>query len=131
MAKDASESVKDRDETEELGDSPLVDSSAEAVKKMIAAAKERGYVTYDELNRVLPQDQLSSEQIEDIMAMMSEMGINVIENEEAADEPEDVEDVVSADDEEMSGTRTKEAEVDRTDDPVRMYLREMGSVELL
>ena len=71
MAKDASESVKERDESEELGDSPLVDSSAEAVKKMIAAAKERGYVTYDELNRVLPQDQLSSEQIEDIMSAIS------------------------------------------------------------
>jgi RNA polymerase primary sigma factor len=131
MAKDASESVKDRDDTEELGDSPLVDSSAEAVKKMIAAAKERGYVTYDELNRVLPQDQLSSEQIEDIMAMMSEMGINVIENEEAADETDDVEDVVGGDDDEVAGPRSREAEVDRTDDPVRMYLREMGSVELL
>ena len=131
MAKDASESVKERDESEELGDSPLVDSSAEAVKKMIAAAKERGYVTYDELNRVLPQDQLSSEQIEDIMAMMSEMGINVIENEEAADEAEDVEEVASGDDDELGSPRAKEAEVDRTDDPVRMYLREMGSVELL
>ncbi|MEN3953077.1 RNA polymerase sigma factor RpoD [Iodidimonas sp. SYSU 1G8] len=131
MAKDASESVKDRDESEELGDSPLVDSSAEAVKKMIAAAKERGYVTYDELNRVLPQDQLSSEQIEDIMAMMSEMGINVIENEEAADDVEEVDEVVPADDDGEPTARTKETEVDRTDDPVRMYLREMGSVELL
>jgi RNA polymerase primary sigma factor len=131
MAKDASETVKDRDETEELGDSPLVDSSAEAVKKMIAAAKERGYVTYDELNRVLPQDQLSSEQIEDIMAMMSEMGINVIENEEAADDAEDVDDGIGGDEDELGGGRSKEVEVDRTDDPVRMYLREMGSVELL
>jgi RNA polymerase primary sigma factor len=131
MAKDASETVKDRDESEELGDSPLVDSSAEAVKKMIAAAKERGYVTYDELNRVLPQDQLSSEQIEDIMAMMSEMGINVVENEEAADDSEEVEEVAGADDDELGAPRAKETEVDRTDDPVRMYLREMGSVELL
>jgi RNA polymerase primary sigma factor len=131
MAKDASETVNDRDESEELGDSPLVDSSAEAVKKMIAAAKERGYVTYDELNRVLPQDQLSSEQIEDIMAMMSEMGINVVENEEAADDSEEVEEVAGADDDELGTPRAKETEVDRTDDPVRMYLREMGSVELL
>ncbi|MEN3976228.1 RNA polymerase sigma factor RpoD [Emcibacter sp. SYSU 3D8] len=132
MAKDASESVKERDETEESGDSPLVDSSAEAVKKMIAAAKERGYVTYDELNRVLPQDQLSSEQIEDIMAIMSEMGINVIENEEAAEDSEETGDApAGAEDDELSGPRTKEVEVDRTDDPVRMYLREMGSVELL
>lgn len=83
MAKKAAEATKATEETEETGGSPLVDAGAEAVKKMVAAAKERGYVTYDEVNKVLPQDQLSSEQIEDIMAMISEMGINVIENEEA------------------------------------------------
>ncbi len=122
MAKESNAAVKERDEAEPISDSPLVDSSTEAVKKMIAAAKERGYVTYDELNTVLPQDQLSSEQIEDIMAMMSEMGINVVENEESED---------SSDDNAAPAAKTKADEVDRTDDPVRMYLREMGSVELL
>ncbi|MFN3232802.1 MAG: RNA polymerase sigma factor RpoD [Alphaproteobacteria bacterium] len=122
MAKESTAAVKDREEGE-ASDSPLVDSSTEAVKKMIAAAKERGYVTYDELNTVLPQDQLSSEQIEDIMAMMSEMGINVVENEEAEEGGDDSNNTPAA--------KTKAEEVDRTDDPVRMYLREMGSVELL
>ena len=108
-------------------DSPLLDSSTQAVKRMIARARERGYVTYDELNTVLPPDQMSSEQIEDTMTLLSEMGINVVENEEpeeqaaAADGAEDGE--------EQSASSTPEFE--RTDDPVRMYLREMGSVELL
>jgi RNA polymerase primary sigma factor len=127
MAKQATEAVKANDEPEETGGSPLVDAGALAVKKMVAAAKERGYVTYDEVNKALPQDQLSSEQIEDIMAMISEMGINIVDNEDAedsADSPEGTTPVVA-------GKPAKAEEVDRTDDPVRMYLREMGSVELL
>ena len=124
MAKKA-EAAKATEETEETGGSPLVDAGAVAVKKMVAAAKERGYVTYDEVNKALPQDQLSSEQIEDIMAMISEMGINIIENEEA----EEISETANAN--EAAEGKSKSEEVDRTDDPVRMYLREMGSVELL
>jgi len=106
--------------------------SPTAVKKMIADARERGYITYDELNKVLPPEQVSSEQIEDVMSMLSEMGINIIEDEETEEEDTKSTEVV-----EVSGskdvavaTTTKEV-LDRTDDPVRMYLREMGSVELL
>lgn len=109
-------------------DGPLMDGMSAAVKKMIARSKERGYVTYDELNAVLPSDQTSSEQIEDTMAMLNEMGINVIE----AEEPE--EEAPASLDEEESEERSgnlSDAEVSRTDDPVRMYLREMGGVELL
>ena len=113
------------------GDSPLLDSTNASVKKLIAKAKERGYITYDELNAALPSEEMTSEQIEDTMSMLSEMGINVVEGEEA-EEPE-----VAADSEETpkaeaySGGNIDEDDVGRTDDPVRMYLREMGSVELL
>jgi RNA polymerase primary sigma factor len=111
----------------ETPDGPLLDMSDAAVKRMIKLAKQRGYVTYDELNDVLPSEEVSSEQIEDTMAMLTEMGINVVESEGDTEEP--IEDV------ERPGLpvkveRTAEP-VDRTDDPVRMYLREMGSVELL
>ena len=113
---------------EEGGEGPLMDGLVQAVKKMIARGKERGYVTYDELNSALPQDQSSSEQIEDTMAMLSEMGINVIESEEtddtAAPEP-------AADGEGRQSGNLDDDDIGRTDDPVRMYLREMGSVELL
>ncbi len=105
-----------------------MDGLVQAVKKMIAKGKERGYVTYDELNAALPQDQSSSEQIEDTMAMLSEMGINVIESEEtddgAAPEPQ-------PDGEGRQSGNLDDDDIGRTDDPVRMYLREMGSVELL
>ena len=123
----------------ETSDGPLLDLSDAAVKKMIKAAKKRGFVTYAELNAVLPSEEVSSDQIEDVYAMLSEMGINVTE----ADEPEDGEGEEAAEEEEAEGgdlveaprpaavaTRTSEP-ADRTDDPVRMYLREMGSVELL
>ncbi|MEQ8194578.1 MAG: RNA polymerase sigma factor region1.1 domain-containing protein, partial [Rhodospirillales bacterium] len=113
---------------EETGDSPLLDSLGADVKKMIARAKERGYVTYDELNSNLPPDQVSSEQIEDTMSMLSEMGINVVESEEEAEE--DTKQPEAAEEEKSSGN-VDESDVGRTDDPVRMYLREMGSVELL
>ncbi len=115
--------------------SSLLDMSQSSVKKMIAQAKARGYISYDELNEFMPPEQVSSEQIEDVMAMLSEMGINVIENEETADEEEDVKDTEIND--ETSSSRELVAaqggteNLDRTDDPVRMYLREMGSVELL
>ncbi len=123
----------------ETSDGPLLDLSDAAVKKMIKAAKKRGFVTYAELNAVLPSEEVSSDQIEDVYAMLSEMGINVTE----ADEQEDGEGEEAAEEEEAEGgdlveaprpaavaTRTSEP-ADRTDDPVRMYLREMGSVELL
>jgi RNA polymerase primary sigma factor len=113
-------------------DANVLDTQSAAVKRLIAKGKERGYITFDELNAVLPAEQNSSEQIEDIMAMLSEMGIQVVESEEGED-PEVVavakEEV--ADDEEAPAGNISESSVSRTDDPVRMYLREMGTVELL
>ena len=119
--------------TEEPGDRPLLDTVGVAVKKMIARGKERGYVTYDEINSALPPEQVSSEQIEDTMSQLSEMGINIVENEESeeaepAAKPEEAEPEAEA---ETPAGNVNEAELGRTDDPVRMYLREMGSVELL
>jgi RNA polymerase primary sigma factor len=110
-------------------DSPLLDLTDAAVKRMIKAAKARGYVTYDELNSVLPSEQVSSEQIEDTMAMLTEMGINVVDSEEEVEEAQPVEAEAEAQ-LPVKVERTSEPG-DRTDDPVRMYLREMGSVELL
>ncbi len=126
-------------ETQDSGDAPLIDLNDATIKKMIARAKKRGFITIDELNEALPQDQMSSEQIEDIMSAINDMGINVVENEEASDDDEDKQDDDTADDEvdplDDGGPRpaaaTKKEAVDRTDDPVRMYLREMGAVELL
>jgi len=124
MASKATESAGESTEArEESQDGPLMDGMSAAVKKMIQKAKERGYVTYDELNQVLPQEQMSSEQIEDTMAMLSEMGITVTESEEQDDNNEE-------EDERAAGNISDE-DIGRTDDPVRMYLREMGSVELL
>ncbi|MFV2037655.1 MAG: RNA polymerase sigma factor RpoD, partial [Paracoccaceae bacterium] len=114
-------------------DTGTLDMSQTAVKKMIADARERGYITYDQLNTVLPPEQVSSEQIEDVMSMLSEMGINVIEDEEAEEEEaKGSTDVVAASgSREVAVSATETEKLDRTDDPVRMYLREMGSVELL
>jgi RNA polymerase primary sigma factor len=113
-------------------DSPLLDMSDVGVRKMIAKAKTRGYVTYDELNKVLPSEKTSSEQIEDTMSMLNEMGINVIESEEQEEGAEGENVPAPAEGKEVTTTTGKAAEqYDRTDDPVRMYLREMGSVELL
>ncbi len=113
-------------------DSPLLDMSDVGVRKMIARAKQRGYVTYDELNKVLPSDKTSSEQIEDTMSMLSEMGINVIESEEQEEQGEgEVPALVEGGKEVVAKPGTATEQYDRTDDPVRMYLREMGSVELL
>ncbi len=114
---------------EENTDAPLIDSIGGLVKKLISRGKERGFVTYDELNAALPPDQVSSEQIEDTMTNLSELGINVVEGEDSED--------VSPEEEKTAGNATLAASSDededlgRTDDPVRMYLREMGSVELL
>ncbi len=121
---------------------PLLDLSDAAVKKMIKQAKKRGYVTYEQLNAVMPSEEVTSEKIEDVLAMMSEMGINVVETEEADAEDEE-EAREEAEEEESEGGELVEATpktpaksearepAERTDDPVRMYLREMGSVELL
>jgi RNA polymerase primary sigma factor len=127
--------LKDTDdskpETEETDVS--LDMSQAAVKKMIADAKERGYITYDQLNQHMPPDQVSSEQIEDVMSMLSEMGINVIEDEEVdeAEAPAGGELVETSTSREIALSGASSETLDRTDDPVRMYLREMGSVELL
>ena len=125
----------------ETPDSPLLDLSDAAVKRMLKIAKKRGWVTQDELNAVLPSEEISSDQIEDMNAMLSEMGINVVESEDAEEAEKETAD--GADEEEAEGgelvetarptavaTRSSEP-AERTDDPVRMYLREMGSVELL
>jgi len=113
------------------GDSPLLDSTNASIKKLIAKAKERGYITYDELNAALPSEEMTSEQIEDTMSMLSEMGINVVEGEEQEEPEAAAEGEGEAKSEAYSGGNIDEDDVGRTDDPVRMYLREMGSVELL
>ncbi len=117
------------EEKTENQDGPVLDLSDAAVKKMIKAAKKRGYVTTDELNSVLPSEQVSSEQIEDTMAMLSDMGINVVEEEEVEEEAEGG-DLVETGNKAVATAKKREP-TDRTDDPVRMYLREMGTVELL
>ncbi|MCJ2009959.1 RNA polymerase sigma factor RpoD [Methylobacterium sp. J-092] len=141
----------ERDETDtapaEQTDGPLLDLTDASVKRMVKLAKKRGYITYEEVNEVLPEGQSDPDQLEDVLSQLSEMGINVVEAEEtdeaAADKPANGE----ASDDEESAEGTEVAEVaptraiavvtatkeptDRTDDPVRMYLREMGSVELL
>ena len=127
MASKAASVAEVAETREDAAEAPLLDAIAIAIKKMVARGKERGYLTYDELNAALPPDQVSSEQIEDTMAMLSEMGINVIESEES-EEPSAAE---SEDgDGEVRGNLDDD-DIGRTDDPVRMYLREMGSVELL
>jgi RNA polymerase primary sigma factor len=127
MASKAANTAEVAETREEAAEAPLLDSVAAAIKRMLARGKERGYVTYDELNAALPPDQVSSEQIEDTMTMLSELGVNVIENEES-EEP------ATPDAEEGDGEvrgNLDDDDIGRTDDPVRMYLREMGSVELL
>src|SRR6267378_1258037 len=139
--------VKDKEKDDKAADapekdsadapSPLLDLTDAAVKKMIKQAKKRGFVTFDQLNEVLPSDTTSPEQIEDIMSMLSDMGINVSEAEEADSEDEKEDDADDTDNELVEVTQKAVTEVkksepgERTDDPVRMYLREMGTVELL
>src|SRR5215207_9558499 len=139
--------VKDKEKDDKAADapekdspdapSPLLDLSDAAVKKMIKQAKKRGFVTFDQLNEVLPSDTTSPEQIEDIMSMLSDMGINVSEAEEADADEEKEDEADDTDNELVEVTQKAVTEVkksepgERTDDPVRMYLREMGQVELL
>ena len=121
-------------------DAPLIDVSDAAVKRLIKLAKKRGYVTIDEINAVMPQEEVNSDQIEDIYALFNEMGINVVENEDAEEGENNADAGDDSDDDQEESAPTSKAVVksersseplDRTDDPVRMYLREMGSVELL
>jgi RNA polymerase primary sigma factor len=115
----------------ETSDSPLIDLNNRDVKRMIKAAKQVGFVTVDALNKVLPPEEFSSEQIEDIMSMLSEMGISVVENDEADQEEDTDSDDDTADETSVAVKTARAAGGERTDDPVRMYLREMGAVELL
>jgi len=135
----AKANMADVTDTADTSDAPLIDLNEGSIKKLVARAKKRGYITVDQLNEMLPQDQMSSEQIEDVMAALNDMGINVVENEDAGEDSEAEDD--SADDAETADSSDdsapafeiakKKETVDRTDDPVRMYLREMGAVELL
>src|SRR6266481_3095112 len=134
------EEVPEKEGPETPPDSQLLDLSDTAVKTLIRSAKKRGYVTHDQINSVLPSEEVNSEQIEDVLAMFSEMGVNVVETEEASEEGEEQRE--EPDEEGESGklvevqqkvsvkSEAKEP-TERTDDPVRMYLREMGSGELL
>ena len=139
MADKKKEKEEVENERETAPDGPLLDLSDDAVKKMIKAAKKRGYITMDELNTVLPSEETDPDKIEDTMAMLSDMGINVVEDEDSADEDKEEageDEPDAAEIAETNGTAivaatTKKEPTDRTDDPVRMYLREMGSVELL
>ena len=126
------------EDTPENGDAPLIDLNDASVKKLLAKAKRRGFITYDELNAALPQDQMNSEQIEDVMSAISEMGVNIVESDEDGEEKEEVEEEVETidnisenDPRSLTNTTKKTGTGERTDDPVRMYLREMGAVELL
>ncbi len=133
--------TKEIAETREDAAEPLIDGITAAVKKMLARGKERGYVTYDELNGVLTPDRVSSEQIEDVMALLNDMGINVVDSDESEEAPapaakkkpegEEEEEEAEDEEDERSAGNLSDEDVGRTDDPVRMYLREMGSVELL
>ncbi|MCC5970957.1 MAG: RNA polymerase sigma factor RpoD [Pararhodobacter sp.] len=125
--------AKDNDEakTEEQDSEFTLDMSQASVRRMIAAARERGFITYEQLNQVMPSDQVSSEQIEDVMSMLSEMGINVVEEEEGEEVEAPPADAPASGVTDLVVAGTASETLDRTDDPVRMYLREMGSVELL
>jgi RNA polymerase primary sigma factor len=124
----------------ENGDAPLIDLNDATIKKLLAKAKRRGFLTYDELNAALPQDQMSSEQIEDVMSAINDMGVQIVENDEAGEDGEDeqeeeevetVDNISENDPRSLTSTVKKTGTGERTDDPVRMYLREMGAVELL
>src|SRR5215813_1484401 len=146
----AAQKEKEKEETPEKEASetpdtplPLLDLSDAAVKKLIRSAKKRGYVTHDQINSVLPSEEVNSEQIEDVLAMFSEMGVNVVETEETSKEGEREEgeepdeeaesesgELVEVQQKVPTKSEAKEP-TERTDDPVRMYLREMGPVKLL
>ncbi len=123
----------------ESGDAPLIDLNDATVKKLLAKAKRRGFLTYDELNAALPQDQMSSEQIEDVMSAINDMGVQIVESDEAGEDGEEqqeeevetIDNISENDPRSLTNTTKKTGTGERTDDPVRMYLREMGAVELL
>ncbi|MBX7534195.1 RNA polymerase sigma factor RpoD [Qipengyuania sp. GH1] len=119
----------------EKDDAPLIDLNESSIKKLISKAKKKGYVTYDELNDALPQGEMSSDQIEDIQSALSEMGVQIVEHDEDAEQEDEVEEIApapSAKEKDAKKAPAKKAATEgRTDDPVRMYLREMGAVELL
>jgi RNA polymerase primary sigma factor len=129
--------MADDADTNESGDAPLIDLNEGSIKKLVARAKKRGYITVDQLNEMLPQDQFTTDQIEDVMSALSDMGVNVVENEDVGedeqpdDDSQDEAEASDKDDEPAFEIAKKKETVDRTDDPVRMYLREMGAVELL
>ena len=137
----AKANMADSSDTNDTGDAPLLDLNDGTIKKVIARAKKRGYITYDQLNEALPQGEMSSDQIEDVTAALNEMGINIVESEEqgeegdteqrADDDDDSADSTDNADDGSAPVVEKKKETVDRTDDPVRMYLREMGAVELL
>src|SRR5215510_7448759 len=137
----AEKEVPETEAPETAPDSPLLDLSDAAVKKLIRSAKKRGYVTHDQLNSMLPSGEVNSEQINDMLAMFSEMGVNVVETEEPSEDGEEPREEADEEAESESGELVVQQKVpakseakeptERTDDPVRMYLREMGSVELL
>ncbi|MGQ3673712.1 RNA polymerase sigma factor RpoD [Xanthobacter sp. TB0136] len=141
MAKQSAETTEAPEKENDAPDGPLLDLSVATVRKMINTAKRRGYVTHEQLNAVMPSDVTSSEQIEDILALLNDMGINVIEAEDSEENAEDAEgeeaeeveggEIAPAASRAVAKSETKAEPADRTDDPVRMYLREMGSVELL
>ncbi len=128
-----------KSKTKDDGDAPLIDLNEASVKKLIAKAKKKGYVTYDELNDALPQGEMSSDQIEDIQSALSDMGVQIVESDEdaeaAAEEADEVEEITTDTKKDSKAAAQpaakKTATGERTDDPVRMYLREMGAVELL
>jgi len=136
----ASRANENEEDIVENGDAPLIDLNDATVKKLLAKAKRRGFLTYDELNAALPQDQMSSEQIEDVMSAINDMGVQIVENDEAVEDGEEeeqeeevetIDNISENDPRSLTNTIKKTGTGERTDDPVRMYLREMGSVELL
>ncbi len=136
MATRANENEEDMNES---GDAPLIDLNDASIKKLLAKAKRRGFLTYDELNAALPQDQMSSEQIEDVMSAINDMGVQIVESDEAGEDGEEqqeeevetIDNISENDPRSLTNTTKKTGTGERTDDPVRMYLREMGAVELL
>ncbi len=121
---------QDTEVHDDADDTPIQGALAKVVKKIVSKGKERGYVTYDELNKMLPPGEYTSDQIDETMAMLSDIGINMVEEEPDAEEEGATEKAEASDDDEAAGNLA-ETDLGRTDDPVRMYLREMGSVELL
>ena len=136
----ASRVNENEEDMAENGDAPLIDLNDATVKKLLAKAKRRGFLTYDELNAALPQDQMSSEQIEDVMSAINDMGVQIVENDESGEDGEEeqeeeevetIDNISENDPRSLTNTIKKTGTGERTDDPVRMYLREMGAVELL